>query len=666
MAQVNATHPGNPVNDGGGHAPNHYSKYTQRYNFGTTYRFGENGICYVMDTNRNDKLSFHNGTNVRSFNLKAPLMQDIRMHKDFFNVPMEAILPFNWDIWYDNPTIGDDVPAMVNASHTNFMNTIGQIWDGITADYLQDGYDGDALYWVAPERPLQAALFLEMLFSQGSLIANLGCKLEQFLKFNNSDMNIDKFIQLVMDGYKTKSFAIKFIPSNETFHVNKNGLNSNRITWHECLERCRQNLNFEITPDERLEDWVTPNTFTNDDEENGFSIVRTANEPIDLARLHAYQIVNAHYYSNDQIDYVFSAQMYRDYIASIYHEAAEAVDGYAEIPTFNYNGMKKPYDWCSGHIFDAIAKLYYNNDPLGFGTGALAKYLTAVFSFRKSLRFVDYFTGGRANPIAIGQNGVSVNNNQVSVIDITREIQGQRFRNAVQRVGRKFENYLEGIMPGKKVAYDYHNPAWLISTSDTIFSSETENTAADQLEKANTTTSNLRLETNKYAFQFESDRPSIIIGICYFDIERMYTQAIERQFFVKHRFDMFNNFLQLTGDQGIYREEIGRVQKQNGNAALTNFAYTMKYQEYRTRFSQAAGGFIRHLPGWAFLDSMSQESEWKAANISPEFIRSHNSELDPLFNVLEGDTLEGYFHFQVLNTNTTEARRQMIAKPSIM
>lgn len=73
----------------------------------------------------------------------------------------------------------------------------------------------------------------------------------------------------------------------------------------------------------------------------------------------------------------------------------------------------------------------------------------------------------------------------------------QRFLNAVNRSGRKFSNYVKELF-GVEPKQDFHNPIYLGHTSDKVYTVETENTGAAQLTLANSITSNLRSNAERY------------------------------------------------------------------------------------------------------------------------------------------------------------------------
>lgn len=127
---------------------------------------------------------------------------------------------------------------------------------------------------------------------------------------------------------------------------------------------------------------------------------------------------------------------------------------------------------------------------------------------------------------------------------------------------------------------------------------------------------------------------------------------------------MFNKFFQYQGDQSIFRKEL--------NARwLTfpdlNFAYTLRYMEYKQRASIATGGFVSHLPAYAFVTDNGSVGDFRAdQNISPEYIRSRPSEFDRFYSALTGASLGSYFHFIVRYVNECNAERPMEYAPSVL
>ena len=108
MAQVSTTSPGSKINDATGKVVRTRSRFPDMsYSNYNTDRFGILRPFFVMEGVEGDHLPIRSSHEVRSYTLKAPLMQNIRRNKDFFMVALPAILPLNWEKFYMNPNLGD-------------------------------------------------------------------------------------------------------------------------------------------------------------------------------------------------------------------------------------------------------------------------------------------------------------------------------------------------------------------------------------------------------------------------------------------------------------------------------------------------------------------------------------------------------------------------------
>lgn len=392
---------------------------------------------------------------------------------------------------------------------------------------------------------------------------------------------------------------------------------------------------------------------------------------LNLSRILAYQLVCAHFYTNSAIDFIYSAELYRQYIRSLGEMAS--------IPTQHdtVNGVQLMADFLSGYMLKlqlywdkANDRVYQYNqvdlldlDPEASDlTYCVLATWSAVFGFRKSLRYGDYFTASRPRPLAPINTDVAVNNSAVSVVDITRNIQAQRFANAVMRSRSKIEEYVKSLF-GSAPAPDYHNPFFLTRQTEVVFGDEVQNTAESQVSASNSRTANLASNAGQFTFTFHNDdnHPCIYLQIISFDIRRAYTASVERQFLHLDRYDMFNPDFQYIGDQPIYGIELGY---HYGSYFPDVFAYTTRDMEYKQRYDQAAGGFVENLPGWILTDK--DRSKVASANLDPDFIRSYNTELDQFFLSLTGFSLASYFHFICITNNNVSAKRAMAVDPQIL
>lgn len=91
-------------------------------------------------------------------------------------------------------------------------------------------------------------------------------------------------------------------------------------------------------------------------------------DKLDLARIHAYNIVCSHFYSNDHVDYVYSANLYRQligyYVGYIRGSIGFQDSDYYPI-SFEYNGILYEYDALSAANYILMID-YVNNDASSF------------------------------------------------------------------------------------------------------------------------------------------------------------------------------------------------------------------------------------------------------------------------------------------------------------
>lgn len=640
------------------------SRFPMQYRNFDTMRYGEYHPHFVMEGVAKDRNSLRSSHELRSYTLKAPLMEDISMKKDYFNVPMECILPKNWDKFFANPVKGDDCPADAGPSMSGFYARVNTLLQNLATRFqaicAANGSFTDvqvvtsALRWI---------VLNEYFLSAGSLLSSLGVHTYEYFT-DSSHPSVDYYVDQLVIALNDQISSLYVTDSNNLQYTVTMGSDPDNFSTRDLLQLFREDPGAVVGT-------VTLNTgktlatlkaalLPNIPSSSQFNLDDIA-RPFNVSRCASYQLVVAHYYTNDQIDFVFDANRYRQLIWNYYEKLQGSLNN-LPLTYFTMNGLRYDYDAFSGHVLDSFLQYAVYSSTQSFLYGSLAyqvvtlSYLSGVFAYRQSLRFKDYFTGSHSQPLAVADQSFDASN--TSVIDITKNIQKQRFLNAVNRVGARIEDYMLEVF-GSKLAPDFHNPFYLGHTSDVIFGSEVENTGEAQQNDGNSITSNLRSNGSRYEFSFEPDRDCIIIGLTYFDVARAYSKSIDRQTMHYDRFDWFNPYMQFIGDQEVYFEELNP----QANASGTSFAYQLRHMEYKQRFNVVQGGFITSLPGWAFIADLKYN--W-IDHIDSRFIRSLNSELDRFYTMLSGWSLGTYFHFIVKNTNDCEASRPMAYAPSIL
>lgn len=715
----------NSQNNEHANVPENHSRFELNFPLAGNYRFGEISPHFAERVVADDKrMRCMSGTETRSLNLKSPLMQGVKMNKDYFQVPMPAILPLNWDKIYIQPNIGEDVVAKnvgcVVDGWLSKVNTILSRWkvfiDGLAAQYDEEstflGYSWNA-------RSLSSAIrylnLMKSIFSSGSIFSQLGDNFWNLFKAipkskDNQDsyqyLSFDAFYDSIMTSlrdlietkaassiyfiYKDRSTDSVFYRvigslddsvSNRDFYDSDSNQTIVTISFRRFIELCTSNPSFYC-------DFVQ---YDEDDEEyKSVSIVYTEvfnfifdwkifitgnGGKVDLSKIPlnndvfaAYQLVCSEYFSNDKVDYIYSAELHRQVLRSAYKQFFALDNSHAglDVQTFTWNGNDYLYDEFSAKLLvDALNTLFdYFEDNLDY-SALFLEIWNLIYGVRNSLRFMDYFTGSKTRPLAPVDVDVAVVNNSVSMVDIARAKGFLRLAFAVNRIGRKISKYSEELMHVAPPV-DYHHAWYLARTSDVLGSTDTENTninpTDDSTENVQTTISNIHAASNNYAFEVDININSVIIGVTSYDINRLYDKTYSRFNWHFDRYEMFNPLLQFTGDQEVISTEYD-----SGSPATFNLGYQNKYEEYKQRFGRCFGALVYDnvLPGWVMTpaDRINVDGN---VGLSPSFIRSFPHEFDKFFISLTGMSPATYFHFIVKHDNMLSIDRPMVAKPKIM
>lgn len=635
-----------------------FNTFPMTYDHGVTVRFGDVTPFFVFESEPKDKVPFSSFHEMISDVVPSVTYSRIRMMKDYFSVPFKAILPNTWDLIYVNPTQGDDVPNDAICTVPLFLTKLNYIFSNMPVKPTE-GPD----YSSYVTRLIKWFIFLESFFDDGSLFSLLGCKLAKYFRggwINFSYRFLNSLYDLVDLSIKFQlDLKINTEDSDRNLTISLSDWNANKaISFRRVLEFMRDNDDFDFTSfflnDTDLVRDAIDSLWNSKD---GFSI-DVQDFPINFSRVIAYQLAYFHFMTNDKVDFIYSASLYRDMMYSF-------VGSWSGSPAsrlfFSYNGSLVPYDVFSGKFiaealngvnsyFNNIGSMPYYSSP----DRNKYYYIRGLTAIRKSLKYGDYFTGSRPSPLAVGDVNAPVTGDGVSAIDITKNIMMQRFLNAVNKTGRKMSDYLKSIR-GANTMPLLTDPKFLARDTVIIGSQQVENTSENQ----GNIVSLLRSEQSRYAFEVDTEDPTIILGVCSFDVPRVYTKTIDRQFFIKDRFDMFNPYMQNIGDQEIYVAE-----KLAGG--LTPFSYTLRHMEFKQRYHIASGGFVDDLPTYLFIADNAYGEDLEYDNLSPEFIRSHNTELDRFFPSLSGFGLSQYYHFKFKFINESNPNRNMEYSPTIL
>lgn len=628
------------------------NKFNNSYDQAATLRYADIHPFAVLDCNERDDIPFRSDHDLGTYTLQSPLKSEVNMHKTVALVPYQAILPNTWKRIYVNPTKGDDVPEDAFCD----LNIVAK-WK----EYKQHIIDILPLIEDNPQALFQYAVeFLiatESIFSSGSLLSAFKMNFHSF--FTGLADNYSVSSDPPFDGFFDEIFAEIFDKVGiSIYKVDEDG-SPIRLTTKYIEPNYSFSPLYQVVSPHVILDYLRDRNYdTISTGLNGPDFISPApvlatlvasleifQIPLDgyytsLERPIAYQLAVAKFMSDDSIDNIFDASTFRNNFS--------ALMDYGDF--FEWNGQPFIYDIFSRH-----------NLEKAFKPETFADACSLLFSFRKSLKYGDYFISSRPNAYAVGDVNAPVINNFVSAIDITQSISEQRFTNWNNRTGMSYEEYVKGLT-GSDVMPDITEPLFVSHEVFKLSGFEVENTGAAQQEAGtNSVTTLLRSSKSDWMFDIGITDVCVLVGLAHFDMKRLYTRTMDRAVMKKNRFDFFNKFFQYTGDQDIKHIELDAA---HSESAI--FSYITRYMQYKQQVSHATGGFLGPLRSWANVAQNSRDFV-NYGRINSDFIRNSNGDFDIFYGSVTGYSLGTYFHFAVyFHNDFSEMRRAMDIAPDIL
>lgn len=644
------------------------NKFDNSYMQAFSQRYADIHPFMVMDGLPADDMPFRSMHELGTYTLQSPLKSDVYMHKTIALVPYQSILPNTWKLFYVNPTKGDDIPDDVYCT----LDIIKYLKDdiGICLYYLNNSQlDADSSNEVL-NYLVGTLIFLESVLSTGSLCSALKMNFHSYVtgklgkNFKTFDDLFDSLMSSIIDSVGLS--CVRQYGDNTDKISTKVDMNMlspvyREVSPHLILDVLRDNDFISLSSGVNDDGFIIPNdsTFKVVDSSGVSSELNwqqfkgvaaglltlvnnclpDSSYSVSIERLIAYQLACIKFMSDDSIDTIFNANLFRNNFTNLFE--------YGD--SFQYNGQPIIYDVFSNHN---LSKAFANDC---FSAASL------LFRYRQSLKYGDYFNSSRPSPYAVGDVNAPVVNNFVSAIDITKKISDQRFLNWSNRTGMSYEDYVEGLT-GVRPTMDISEPLFVAHEKYKISGFEVENTGAAQQESGtNSVTTLLKSTRSDYLYNIGIQDPCIVIGLSHFDVKRLYTRIMDRNNLKSNRFDFFNKFYQYTGDQ-----EIKRVELDASATLVQNFAYTTRFMQFKQQVSHAGGAFIGPLRSWAMVADADDDVPYLGI-INSDFIRNTNSSFDIFFGSVSGLSLGNYFHFSVIYQNDfSEMRRAMDVAPDIL
>lgn len=664
----------NAVSDPSVHVSRGKNEFPQSFQHPSSTSYGLVDPVIAAKCEPGDEYPYKFVTDLNTFTMKSPMKSQVKMYSAAFKVPMKAIYPNNWDIMFPHPNKGDDVPMQEDpSSNVRAIFPSRYFLDSLISDL--GSYSQLPSFFISDY--IRLIFVLEAVLSDGSLFSKFNmhfCNLRLVGSNSQSYVCFDDWFDLVFVPWLRDRVFVPSTSASDTphlvYHDHSEGYPAYNVTSDPVLVGTRfswsEGYGFYVSLERAIElvrtgEWFVLPGITVEDLDSQIPSFLLADDQfipefVNIESICSYQLACSHFFNNPKIDYIYDCKLWLANLLTLF-TLGTGTNPY----WFSYNGLHKFYDVFSARYFFDAADLSIWSFASDF-----CSYWLSLFGFHRSLRYGDYFTGSKPEPIAPGDIDVEPQSDgSINSLDIVRRLQLTRYLNKVNISGPRSDDYLQAIFGQSLPEAPDDVPIRLSKEAFDVSGFEVNNTGSDQLSDSspNITTTNLRLSESRNMFMLSVSDPCWFVVVQYFDAHRIYSKTFDRMAFHFDRYDDFLPDLQFIGDQDIMAQELLGTETLGDDAVP--FAYTLRYMEYKQRTSYASGAFIRRLKSWAFITD-NNDGASAMSHITPEYIRSSPTEFDRFYKSLTGWSLGTRYHFITFTTNVAAPRRQMVYAPEIL
>lgn len=209
------------------------------------------------------------------------------------------------------------------------------------------------------EAVIKLYLCADMIIGSGSLASSMNCHFASREKVTEFDQKFDAFFKALWEyefsssGHNCK-MVITF-PDGKGYDVNTGNAGNIQVTnFHELMSVLRDDFSWTISSLTGTPMSETGHTWGLYEFSPADYIAGDVVAPCDLAKFFAYQIVCAHFFSNDHVDYIYSAELYRQNYNSLLSAILGIIGLSLDDSTFSWNGVDYLYDSLSSYNFSTV------------------------------------------------------------------------------------------------------------------------------------------------------------------------------------------------------------------------------------------------------------------------------------------------------------------------
>lgn len=683
-------------------------------------RFGEITPSCHLDVVPADRIIVSDNTKLIRNQIQGNLLSTINQYQDSFFVSFRSVFPQNYEKLIPNPTHGDDLPnsALPQVPLLGMLydylfvgdyhiyddgDTVESIsMSGISTSVIDDD-DFNSLTEYEQSILLGRLFTVSTVLSRGQLLDYLGYNID-FPTTTFKDA-VSKY-QYIIDQWFSELYVYMNDVRESTeeqvgyltcvnLNLNKDGMEvsdihnsytvrsfTDKFEWRSAFADCLERGQFPwivLSPDadnsglvsatrellSYLRSVVLAGTQveTAGMPEEHLQDIDALAEPFEsgltmnIGKILGYQQIVAQYYTNNNIDNVFSSDLFMENLRSVMFpcDFTDYETGIVREPVFQFNGRSVEYDYISyGGFYTSLLSTRY-----GGTANRQHVWMTLMLLLRRSLRYGDYFSTARPHMLAISdQLGINVENGMVSPVDVTKNLLLQRFLNAANYISAGFLQFYASMF-GVKPSDTGVIPRFISHKKITVNNQITNNTSENQ----GFQTTNLVALGEKQAMDVFCDDFGYLYTLCSFDTLPVYDRGVDANYHLADRFDYYNPMLENIGDQPIRLDEL------TGNPRLHDevFGWTMRNANYKFKLSKTHGAFVNELKGnlihYPFKSYIGEDG---MVNIDPDYIRDKPIYLDRILDSSTGESPANYYHFIIACVNEIKAARKITATPSIL
>lgn len=643
-----ATNPTNPVN---GLYPTtlrsktNFPMFKQVLN---TTRFGLITPLTAFECVPSDDIALNTDRRLDSYTLASPLMSQLRWHHAHFAVPKSAIYYNTYAKLFVNPKKGDDADPDNCRALFKFQSYFNWLKVGVTSSASTVPRHVKALFIALLFNALNPGEFLPYILRV--------CPVKSTIFFRASNELTQVFDSVVLPE-ASQTWSLKVVENGVTTiygYVFGPGLDNKQE-----FTRFLDDLLFFSASVTELREFSDDYKYMDSIFSGISSFVSTnlgsavfSDESVNIEHVIAYQLGCAQFFTNSDVDYIYTAELYRQNMESLISTIG------ANMTYFVWNGIRIFYDWCSSY--------YINSTLFEPPTSSKCVYALAffanLFSLNRSLKYGDMVNGGYIEPLAVGDASAPVSGSafgslSVSAVDTTISILREKYLNLVNSVSSTIQSYSSavfGVIPDVLPP----EPKFMSHSIDSVNDIVNVNTAESQ----GTQMANLSSRSSRREYVSHFNQETIIVSCDWFDVIASYRSNVSPFANKKDRFDYFIPQMQNIGMQPVYTAYIDSLRGADSTTFDLIYSYLPNDYEYKQMVSEASGAFATgYLPSWAFIDL----KEISNSHIDPYAIRYYPTQFDEFYKSLVS-LGANRFHFICSTVFHYNASRPMEFNPGIL